>query len=152
MPIQLDINVDGADKLIAKMEGARAVWDVESRKAMVLSQHVIEAEAKAVVPRVTGRLMASIGPNEVKKIGPVLVGQVGTSVHYAPFVEYGRGPIVATHAKTLRFVIGGKVIFRKRVGPARARPYMRPALEGSRAAIHGLFDRAMKNLGDWIAR
>ena len=37
---------------------------------------------------------------------------------YLPFVLRGRGPVTATRAKALRFVIGGQVFFRKSVGPA----------------------------------
>lgn len=39
----------------------------------------------------------------------------------APQLRYvirGRGPVVATRARALRFVIDGQVFFRKRVGPA----------------------------------
>ena len=42
-------------------------------------------------------------------------------------VERGRGPIEAPPGKMLRFRVGGRVLFRKRVGPARARPFMAPA-------------------------
>lgn len=47
-------------------------------------------------------------------------------VNRAPWLTYvrrGRGPVVATRAKALRFVIRGVVYFRKRVGPAKANDY-----------------------------
>ena len=45
---------------------------------------------------------------------------------YSRFVEHGRGPIAAK-GKALRFEVGGKVLYRKSVGPAKARPFMAPA-------------------------
>lgn len=62
---------------------------------------------------------------------------------YPVYVEKGRGPIypklrgmpinhsvsnLGKHigASALRFLIGGKVLFRKSVGPAKARPYVQP--------------------------
>jgi len=55
-----------------------------------------------------------------------------TSASYAisnvtPYLRYvlnGRGPIEAISGKALRFVINGQVIFRKRVGPAAANPFV----------------------------
>lgn len=46
---------------------------------------------------------------------------------HAGFVEHGRGPVEAPPGKVLRFEVNGRVLFRKRVGPARARPFMAPA-------------------------
>lgn len=45
------------------------------------------------------------------------------AIPYAKWAIGGRGPVVAKRAKALRFYDrSGKVIFRKRVGPAPARP------------------------------
>lgn len=46
---------------------------------------------------------------------------------YATFVENGRGSIKAKNKKALRFVVNGKVVFAKSVGPAKPRPFMKPA-------------------------
>ena len=44
-------------------------------------------------------------------------------VFYGSIVRSGRGPVKAKKAKALRFMIGGRVFFRKSVGPAKANPY-----------------------------
>ena len=46
---------------------------------------------------------------------------------HSVFVEHGRGPVQAKPGGVLRFVVGGRVVFAKRVGAARARPFMAPA-------------------------
>ncbi len=58
---------------------------------------------------------------------------------YGGWVEYGRGPVHARPGGFLRFVINGAVFFRKSVGPAAARPFMRPARE---RAEHTAFQSA----------
>jgi hypothetical protein len=64
--------------------------------------------------------------------GSIVTRKVGSSVEiaatapHATFVEHGRGAIVAK-GKALRFEVNGTVVFAKRVGPARARPFMAPA-------------------------
>lgn len=46
---------------------------------------------------------------------------------YAIIVENGRGPLTAKNKKALKFVINGKTFFAKSVGPAKPRPFMKPA-------------------------
>ena len=46
---------------------------------------------------------------------------------YAYFVENGRPAIRAKGKGMLRFVINGQVFYRKSVGPAKPRPFMKPA-------------------------
>jgi hypothetical protein len=46
---------------------------------------------------------------------------------YARFVEYGRGPVVAQGNGFLRFEVGGRVVYTRRVRAARPRPFMAPA-------------------------
>lgn len=72
-----------------------------------------------------------------RSIGPYM------NERYPLYLEKGRGPIYAklrgmplrhsvglkgVHigASALRFTIGGKLLFRKSVGPAKARPYVKP--------------------------
>jgi HK97 gp10 family phage protein len=82
---------------------------------------IVQRAAKANTPVDTGRLRASIMP-EVRTIGRVVTGIIGTNVVYAAKVE--------------------------RPGPVRAsgrRPYMKPALEENR-------DKVIKKLNSGIAR
>jgi len=69
-----------------------------------------------------GSVAASVGVTQTK------AGyELQARAPHARWVEDGRGPVVAKRAKMLRFEVGGRVLFRKRVGPARARPFMAPA-------------------------
>jgi len=49
---------------------------------------------------------------------------VGSAAPYTKYVVRGRGPVVARPGKVLRFTIGGTVLFRKRVGPAKANNFI----------------------------
>lgn len=60
--------------------------------------------------------------------GGVAKGSWGTNVWYMKIHENGRGSVVASPGKMLRFEIGGKVLFRKRVGPAAGRFMFRKAM------------------------
>jgi hypothetical protein len=55
-----------------------------------------------------------------------------------PWMQYlldGRGPISAKNARMLRFVIDGKVYFRKRVGPAKANDIVGRTMQRMQGAI-----------------
>jgi hypothetical protein len=56
-------------------------------------------------------------------------------------VEDGRGPIRA-RGKALRFTAGGKVLYRKSVGPATPRPFIRPSVEKLRPLVPREFEAA----------
>jgi len=89
----------------------------------------VAVEAKKIVPVKTGRLRRSIHA----RVPDDVTAKIGSSVHYAPYVEMGTEPhvIVPRKAKALRFVVDGKVVFAKRVQHpgTKPRPYLRPALE-----------------------
>ncbi len=55
----------------------------------------------------------------------------GTRINdiYPMSVEYGRRGFGPIHAKALAFYIGGELLFRKSVGPAKPRPFVAPAYE-----------------------
>ncbi len=52
----------------------------------------IQRDAKKLAPTNTGRLRNSIVTN-VKKENSELVGSVSTNVEYAPYMEFGTGPV-----------------------------------------------------------
>ena len=78
-------------------------------------QRVAQSKSKGSVSRSVG-VRQTPGGYELSARAP-----------HAGFVEHGRGPVEASSGKVLRFVVNGRVFFRKRVGPARARPFMAPA-------------------------
>lgn len=65
------------------------------------------------------------------------------SYNYAQAVEFGRGPVVAKRARFLRFQLrSGEVLFRKRVGPAKAQRFLGRAFESNRSLIDRNVDAA----------
>ena len=147
----MDFDVDTAqiDAWAARLKGADAVVRDELVGAMHRSVLTLEAKAKANAPVKTGTLRRSI-TGVVQPGGGAVRGVVGTNVPYARYVHDGRGPVVA-HGKALRFEIGGQVLFRKRVGPAKGKPFLRDAFAASTAAILREFaqviPRAARRLG-----
>lgn len=103
----------------------------------------------------TGKLIAGVSErgaigNYVRITGRRLTVGVSTqAIPYAKWVLEGRGSVVARKAKALRFEINGKVVFRKRVGPARARP-VHYLTDGDREKAQQVFTDAI--LGDLKAR
>ncbi|RFU83610.1 HK97 gp10 family phage protein [Streptomyces triticagri] len=83
--------------------------------------------ARQRAPVDSGHLRASIR-SAVRQEGGRIVGRVWTDVDYASIVHNGRGPVVPRRAKALRFQIGGRTIFARRVGPARGQPFLWEAL------------------------
>jgi HK97 gp10 family phage protein len=69
----------------------------------------VDRGAKRLAPVDTGRLRSSI-TWEMGQEGTVIVGRVGTNVHYAPYLEFG----------TRRM---------------RARPFLRPALAAAGGSV-----------------
>lgn len=63
---------------------------------------------------------------------------------WSSIVEGGRGPVYAKDGEFLRFQVGGRVVFTKRVGPARPRPFMKPA--GVKMAQSVAVDDAIERL------
>lgn len=108
-----------------------------------------EAFAKGLAPVRTGHLRRSIAAKPAVWAGGA-VGEYGTATPYARYVEEGRGPVVA-RGRALRFTIGGQVLFRKRVGPAAARPFIGPSVERLRPIVPreygAALDRVLAKIG-----
>lgn len=84
----------------------------------------VQRTAQEKVPVDSGELRISIGTHKLD----TAIHLVGTNKHYAPYVEFGRGPVEAKQADALRFWIDGDITFRQSVGPAEPQPFLRPAL------------------------
>lgn len=91
------------------------------RKAMKLALGLVHRHAATIVPVRTGRLKNSLFWNpEYEQDGNTLVGIVGTSVQYAPYVELG----------TRRM---------------QARPYLQPAIDQNVNTINSIFANEIGN-------
>lgn len=80
---------------------------------MQSGMHAVEAVTRARAPYRTGHLRRSI-ISRVYWLGNTLIGVIGTTVFYAPYLEMGTGlygprnrPIVPVKARALRFPAGG---------------------------------------------
>ena len=74
-------------------------------------------DGRQVLVGKTARLRRGWHPKSVTAQG----FQIAPAVNYAKYHQNGRGPITAKPGKMLRFMINGKPVFRKSVGPAPAR-------------------------------
>lgn len=116
--------VIGQPEFSARMARSRTIVGEELSRAVDRCTFLGERESKGEVGVVTGHLRRSITASRATFAGGVARGSWGTNVPYARHVEFGRGPVVASPGKVLRFTIGGRVLYRKRVGPARPRPFL----------------------------
>lgn len=84
----MGFQIEGLDKLAERLDTERLAQNVTA--SMEKSCLMLEREAKQNVPSGTGMLRNSIG-SEVKKEADTVVGEVGTPLQYAVYVEYGTG-------------------------------------------------------------
>lgn len=105
-----------------------------------------EAWAKAEAPVKTGQLRRSIAHKPATSAGGSVTGSFGTATPYARPVEFGRRGFSARPGGVLAFTVGGKKVFTKRVGPARARPFMRPAVAKLRPLVPREYGAALQRV------
>lgn len=108
-----------------------------------------EAFAKGNAPVRTGHLRRSIAAKPAVWAGGA-VGTFGTATPYARPVEFGRRGFSARPGHFLRFTVGGRVIYRKSVGPAAPRPFIRPAAARLRPLVKLEYQAAMRRVIDRI--
>jgi hypothetical protein len=132
----LEIDVKGTDRVI------RAVDPRLHHQALVESMPrvmaLVKREIIALTPRRSGRLSGNFNvfmqdtTSEVK-------GRISNKTPYGPFVNYGtgifvgRGLIRPSRAKVLRFVIGGRVLFRASIKGQKGQRFVERGIENSRA-------------------
>lgn len=149
--ISIVVNVADLDPLLARLEMAPSLMREASDKAMLPSVLAVQEQVRDRTPVVTGRLISSerwdVGINATE-----VTGAVFTNVSYAPYVEGGRGPVEAKRAKALRFQSrDGKLIFRKRVGPAAGRHMFREGWQAARPEVIRFFVDAARDVTRAIA-
>jgi hypothetical protein len=141
----MDVHVDTSElvALARQLAGAADVVEGEVMAAGREAGFLIQREAMIEAPVVQGLLRNLIGPPETTGGGGEVITTVTSHAPYSVSVHDGRGPVEAKNAKALRFVIGGQVLFRKRVGPAKANPYMARGLANATPAIYERFAEAL---------
>lgn len=146
------MTVDATDitNFAAKAAQGGAILGKKFEKAGRQSGFAVMGRAQQLAPVDTGNMKNQIGPPEVGRIGAAGVqvriaasAQSEDGYPYPYVIEHGRGPIEAAPGKVLAFEIDGQMVFRKRVGPAAAQPFMGPALQQMRPKIVQFFATAM---------
>lgn len=155
--LNVDVEVKGMIELQNKIEQVVSdMYGPPVLQAMRDSTLLVEADAKKGLvgyqgPEVggvnTGRLRASITP-EVRKLGSVVEGVVGSNVQYAPFVEYDCvphwPPIAALedwahkHGTSAYLVAKGISI-----AGTKGKKFFDKAFNKNRASIKEIFNRAL---------
>jgi len=158
----LKVAVTGAREVINKLNNA-----INRSKQLERVVHkaalFVAGEAKQRAPVDTGHLRRSITALTERQ-GTKVLGKVGTNVHYAPHIEFGRKRVITpVRARALRFTVkefvGTKgrsrlrrnVVFAKRAeagkpgqktatwervaGDRIAKPFLRPALRAAEPKI-----------------
>ena len=165
------IQILGLPGLLAGLDGFMPQLALANQKAMSLSTHLVEYDAKARVRRKTGRLFASI-TSDVSGAGVELTGSVGTNISYGADVEEGThahdiSPVAASALMIPVASMGGfgggrlsgaarsgqQVAFFSHVRhPGSApHPYLVPALEDNRIPIQAIFTAAAQKVLAGIA-
>ncbi len=101
-----------------------------------LGRRIVKAEREEA-PFRTGKLRKGINFHTTKDTPSHTELVITSKEIYTKWVIGGRGPVVAIHAKALRFEPGppgSGFIFRKSVGPAKANPFQARAYEKVAAA------------------
>ena len=105
--------------------------------AMNESVALVQDEAQAIVPVDTGELKAHI-ETEVTWAGNSVDGEVSANSNHAAYVEYGTGIRGAASAGA------GPGPYSPSWPGQIAQPYLRPALDGSKAKILAIFEDKLK--------
>lgn len=129
-----EFRFDDAYRLAQRMAAAPQIVGEEMTRGIDRLTLQGEGFTKAETPVKTGHLRRSIAHKPATFAGGVATGSWGTATPYGRYVEEGRGPVVA-RGRALRFEIGGRVLYRKRVGPAQGRWMFRKATARIRPMI-----------------
>lgn len=143
MPAELRLRIDGLPHVVAALQAKAQGVNVASKKALQESVNLVHRKitlniSGAVLRVKTGRLRQSM-----QTFVSDTQGIVGTNVEYARLHEEGGvispHEIRPRHGRSLYF--GGRFAARVMHPGATipARPYMRPALEDSKADIQRIF-------------
>jgi hypothetical protein len=131
----IQTRITGLDEIAARFKDSPAIVRRESTITVVRLAKVGADAAKARVGKKTRNLANSLTPTGGRAAGGGVAASFGSSLPYAGWHNDGRGAIVAKNAKALRFEIGGRIIFRKSVGPAKGTKYMEAGAAAIRARM-----------------
>lgn len=145
LPLKIETRTTGDPAFLPKLQ--RASLQAMQRSVLRVLRRAMQNLTGRFLRVQTGRLRSSLTAKAFIS-GDEVVGIVGTNVFYGRIQEEGvlhPWPIVPRRKKTLRFTIGGKVVFARRVThpPLRSRPWLSTAAEESRQEIEQEFRTAV---------
>jgi HK97 gp10 family phage protein len=88
--IKIEVEFEGAEEFRRVFNRAPRIASEEFGKAFWRVTQAIATDAKRGAPVDTGRLRSSINA-QVRFSGTQVIGEVGTRVFYAPYMEFGTG-------------------------------------------------------------
>lgn len=152
--LRIPITISGADVLARRLvtsvaRAPEACADVLDPLGARYEATLIEVGPVGKGPATGPRLYQRYERTVEIRAGTVRV-RITNRAPYLGWVLHGRGPIVATSGKVLRFEILGEVFFRRRVGPAKANDFPRAArtqMAGEIAALPGALAQAILQEG-----
>lgn len=141
----IELTITGELELREHMQQASAALPGDVYQVIETGLLLLEADMRTHVPRAFGQLGNSI-THHVSGSGADLVGEVGSTAKYWPFVEYGTRPhwppiAAITPWANLHGIppfLVARAIARR---GTRAQPFIMPAWERQKAAIEALFNR-----------
>lgn len=127
--MKIGITVTGLKELNARFNEAPDIIEHEVAQALADSIAMVETESKRRTPVKTGLLRSSIGGEEGFSFVRGLTAGVGTNVKYAIHVHEGHGKHVTGERK-----------------------FMEKGAEASELFISRVFDKAIKNVSEALAK
>lgn len=162
------INVQGLDRTVAQLQNMQ-LWAAPLRKGLDKAGFIVESEAKKNAPVDRGTLRASI-THEVEQATVPRHVRVGSSLGYAPLMEYGTGrqgdgpspssghfpPPSALAGWADRHGMAGEEFAIARAiarrGGLRPRRYLRNALDTCQDRVISVIRSAMREVEDNFGR
>jgi hypothetical protein len=144
--MQIDVRIEGLEKLQAGVAAAPATLASEVRTAMMAGSLLVEGTARSLAPKDTGRLAGSI-THAISGGGASLTSRIGPSVSWGIYVERGRRPgkppPVSAIAPWARRHGANPFLVARAIGRrgTKARPFLVPALTKSQGRIVALFTK-----------
>jgi len=137
--ISAKVEIVGLAELSQKITRMAAKTPDELTKALNMGALAVSSTAKSTVPVQTGTLRNSIHAIPAVKKGNDVVATVGTSMEYAPYVEFGTG--VRGDATNDNPEV--KVSYASDWAGQIAQPYLYPALQMNKDKINRLVAQAV---------
>lgn len=140
--MQIDVRIEGLEKLQAGAAAAPATLLSETRTALLAGSLLVEGTARSLAPKDTGRLGGSI-THQISGLS----SRIGPSVAYGLYVERGRRPgkppPVAAIEPWARRRGANPFLVARAIGRrgTKPRPFLVPALTQNTGRIVALFQK-----------